>query len=79
VTAPDRAAQREEFLTALRARLEKGAQEYGDLSFDRPAEETVEEILQEVLDIAGWTFVLREQLRQRLKAGIQKIANETKE
>lgn len=35
-------------------RLVRGAEEYGDASYDRPVEELVVEAIEETLDIAGW-------------------------
>lgn len=60
------AAQRAAFLLLLNARLEMGAEAYSDVSFERPAMELIEEIQQEVLDMAGWGYVLWERL-ERLK------------
>lgn len=59
---------RTEFLDTLAARLAAGAAEYGNASFSRPAPETTAEILDEVLDVAGWAYVLWVQMRQRLEA-----------
>ena len=42
----------------IKARLEVGAQSYGDASFTRTPLELLEEIEQEILDIAGWSFIL---------------------
>lgn len=47
-----------EFTARLRERLEAGRQTYGDISFQRPREELIEEICQELLDVAGWAFIL---------------------
>lgn len=46
------------FVAAVSGRLEAGAREYGDHSFRRPAGELVREIEQELLDVAGWSFIL---------------------
>lgn len=35
-------------------RLARGAEEYGDASYNRPIEELVDEALEETVDIAGW-------------------------
>ena len=40
------------------ARLEKGAQEYGDESFYKPSGELVREIEEELLDVANWSSIL---------------------
>jgi hypothetical protein len=55
------------FIEVVRARLEAGAEAYGDRSFERPTAELVRELQQEALDLAGWGFVLFERLR-RLQA-----------
>ncbi|MEY4535629.1 MAG: hypothetical protein RLZZ246_1947 [Planctomycetota bacterium] len=49
----------------LTVRLEAGAKEYGDRSFYKPG--TAEEILQELVDVAGWAFVAWVQMRMRLQ------------
>lgn len=51
-------AHLDRFVQRLRARLEAGAATYGDASFTRPAAELVDEIQQEVEDIAGWGLLL---------------------
>lgn len=61
----------QEFVRRLQRRLARGAEEYGDASLKRPLAETVEEMLQEVEDIAGWAFVMWVQLRTRLNAVVQ--------
>ena len=60
-----------EFVEAIRARLAKGAIEYGDRSFERPASDLLGEISEELADVCGWAFVLwalvhrlREQVEQ---------------
>lgn len=55
-----------EFLYRLQKRLQKGAVEYGDASFDKPIPETIEQLMEEVEDIAGWAFVLWGNLHKRL-------------
>lgn len=52
----------EEFSERIRIRLENGKRVYGDSSFERPIERLVEEIRQEVLDVAGWAFILYSRL-----------------
>lgn len=54
------------FLDQVAARLEVGRAEYGDRSFRRPPLETDGEILDEILDIAGWAFVKWVQMSERL-------------
>lgn len=48
----------ERFVEQLRARLAKGAEEYGDTSFCRPPMDLLRELQEEALDLAGWGFVL---------------------
>jgi len=59
------AGERREFLDALAARLEVGAREYGNASFDEPMPKTAGELEAEALDIAGWAYVLWAQLKRR--------------
>lgn len=47
-----------EFIDGLRKRIWKGAEEYGDASVDRPADELFQELEEEALDISGWGFIL---------------------
>lgn len=58
---------REEFLAAIAGRLEVGARDYGNESFHKPVAATEEEILAELLDVAGWAYVLWVQMRVRLQ------------
>jgi len=47
-----------------------GALTYGDTSFERPPGQLLEEIEQELLDQAGWSFIMwcrLEEVRERLK------------
>lgn len=46
------------FLEQLAARLDAGAQAYGNQSMARPVEAVVEEVRQELLDEVGWIYVL---------------------
>ena len=46
-----------EFCARVQQRLESGKRVYGDSSFDRTMEGLVEEIRQEVLDVAGWAVI----------------------
>lgn len=54
----------------LRKRWKAGAREYGDRSFFRSPLETVDQVLDEVADIAGWAFVLWVQLKLRLENAV---------
>lgn len=62
--APESSLRRQ-FLDALAARLEVGAKDYGNQSFRRP--ETAEELLDELLDVAGWAYVSWVRMRIRLR------------
>lgn len=48
----------EAFLDRVRARLAAGAAEYGDRSFTRPTDDLLDEIQQELEDVAGWGAIL---------------------
>lgn len=63
-------ADLDRFVQRLRARLEAGAANYGDASFTRPAAELVDEIQQEVEDIAGWGLLLWIRL-DRLRGAVE--------
>lgn len=62
----DRTALEDEFVAKLRAAWARGAEEYGDESFGKPICCTQEEILQEIVDIAGWSFIAFVQTRNNL-------------
>lgn len=55
------------YFAELRQRLRVGAECYGDKSFDKTNERLAQEIQEELLDVAGWGFILWEKM-QRLKA-----------
>ncbi|MCC6785783.1 MAG: hypothetical protein IT457_23250, partial [Planctomycetes bacterium] len=61
-----------DFVAAIEARLELGAREYQDRpAASRPPLELLDEIGQELIDVAGWSFLLWrrvEGLRERLGA-----------
>lgn len=64
------AAHLDHFVAGLRARLAPGAATFGDRSFTRPAVEIVDEIQQELEDVAGWGLLLwtrLERLRQHVE------------
>ena len=62
-----------EFTARVEERLVNGKPVYGDSSFERSPMSLVEEIRQEVLDQAGWAFILYERLGRLEKrlAGVQ--------
>jgi hypothetical protein len=55
------------FETMVRRRLWRGARDYGDASFARPVTDLLDEIEQELADVAGWAAVAFEKLA-RLRA-----------
>lgn len=59
-------APEDEFVALLRERWRRGAVEYGNRSFGQPFPQTADEILQELVDVAGWAFVAWAGLRERL-------------
>jgi hypothetical protein len=60
------------FVERLRVRLEAGARTYGDTSFQRPAVELVDEIQQELEDVAGWSLLLWIRL-ERLRGRVERV------
>ena len=50
------------FETIVRRRLRRGARDYGDASFARPVTDLLDEIEQELADVAGWAAVAFEKL-----------------
>lgn len=60
----------EDFLAELEDKLLRGQADYGDASFDKPAQEILDELQAEALDLAGWGYVLWEKIervRRRLR------------
>ena len=57
------------FVAHLRARLVAGAAAYGQVSFQRPCSELIDEIQQELEDVAGWGLILWVRL-ERLRARV---------
>ena len=59
----------EDFLAAVRRRLEKGREAYGDRTFELPASNIIVEAQAELLDNAAYSFIAwcrLERLRQEL-------------
>ena len=54
----------EEYITQLRAKVEEGAKEHGDKSYDLQASKVVVELQKECLDIAGWGYFLWRRLEK---------------
>ena len=57
-----RAAEWHDYAAAVESRLAIGERDYGDKSFSREPTALVEEIRQELCDVAGWAFVLDQRL-----------------
>lgn len=58
------------FVERFMARMVKGAEEYGDTSMRRSADDLLDEIQQELEDTAAWSGILwqkLQRLRDRLK------------
>ena len=68
-------ADLQRFVARLRQRLIKGAETYGDASFTRPAAELVDEIQQELEDVAGWSLLLWIRL-DRLRGRVEQLGHE---
>lgn len=60
------------FVDRLRERLVAGAREYGDRSFNRPTDELVDEIQQELEDVCGWGLILWVRL-DRLRGRVEQL------
>ncbi len=56
--ANEEADRRDAFVAALVERLDHGAREYGQRSFQREPADLAGELEQEALDIAGWGYIL---------------------
>ncbi len=55
-----------EFSKQLEEKLQRGYEEHTDASFARMPEELVKELLEECIDIAGWSMVLYPRIRSLL-------------
>lgn len=53
----------EQFASQVASRLDRGAREYGDASWKRPACELATEVREELLDVAGWAMIMWHRLR----------------
>lgn len=58
-----------DFVDILHSRLEAGEKKYGDSSFEMSTIQSLEEISQELLDVAGWSWCQWVRL-QKLKRSI---------
>jgi hypothetical protein len=66
-----------EYVKQLFARLRKGADAYGDSSFELDPKRVTGELAQEALDIAGWGFILWcriQELESKLKDAEARLA-----
>jgi hypothetical protein len=61
---------RARFITQLHAKLDAGAREHGDKSFDLSSPELVKELQAEALDLAGWGWILWDRL-ERLRVACE--------
>jgi len=57
-----------DFAASLRDRLSKGADEYGNKSFSKHPVVLLDEIEEELLDVANWSFILFKRIRSIKKA-----------
>lgn len=62
----------QQFLSDLAAKLDRGAKEYGEVSFSRDPLELIEELKAECLDLAGWGYILWHRL-EKMKETIMKL------
>ena len=69
---PDLANSFDRFVDRVRERMAAGAKVYGDISLTRPRAELVDEIMQELEDVAGWSVLLWHRL-ERLRDPIAAI------
>lgn len=58
------------FITQLHAKLDQGAREHGDASFDLSSPQLVKELQAEALDLAGWGWILWDRL-ERLRVACE--------
>lgn len=54
----------ETWFERVRAKVTRGGIEHGDKSFELRCGDVVEEVLDELADVCGWSFVLHERLRR---------------
>ena len=58
----------ERYAARVVARLETGRDEYGDVSLSQPTEKLIDEVQQELEDVAGWGLILWTRLQRCRKA-----------
>lgn len=61
--------EKEKYFWELEKRLKIGAECYGDKSFDKTEGRLLQDIQEEILDIAGWSYILWAKI-ERLKSKI---------
>lgn len=66
-------ADLDRFVARLRTRLVSGAATYGDRSFTRPTADLLDEIQQDLEDVAGWGLILWLRL-ERLRGEVTDLA-----
>ena len=64
---PLESEQYAEFIKRVTTRLEQGGDEYEDTSFSKSKPQLVEEIKQELEDVAGWSFILWTRIDRLMK------------
>lgn len=64
---------REEFLSRLASRLEVGAREYKNASARRPMADLIREVLDEYLDVAGWSYIQWLKAREALERASSRL------
>ena len=64
-------------LAMVAARLVDGEVEYGNASLDRPIARTIDEIRQELADVAGWACVMDRQLGRIMVAADEVLTQDT--
>jgi hypothetical protein len=70
---PDHTSKFPEFIDKVRSRLADGQRAYGDTSFERPVDELIGEVEEELLDVCAWSFIAWTRL-QRAKSRLPPIA-----
>ena len=65
-----------EFSEAVQKKLQAGFEEHSDWSFARTPEDLADEVIEEMLDICGWTLILYVRMKN-LKRHIEEIRQES--
>lgn len=64
------------YFLLLQAKLEQGAREHGERSFELSGAKLIDELQAECLDIAGWGWILWDRL-ERLRARVAELESAT--